>query len=113
MEPAHPERGPIFLFRSIRFLSSQDVRYLSNNWSDFLRGLLMGNTASRPKSEPRGLLHCLVCAVCFVLGLSLTCYGIGRRLPFPDVTVVRPKLDWLARHGDEFDLLVIGSSRVQ
>ncbi|MDR3406449.1 MAG: hypothetical protein P4L99_28450 [Chthoniobacter sp.] len=29
------------------------------------------------------------------------------------MTVVRPKMDWLARHGDEFDLLVIGSSRVQ
>jgi len=73
----------------------------------------MENTASRPKSEPRGLLHCLVCTLCFALGLGLTCFGIGRSLPFPEVSVIRPKLDWLARHGDEFDVLVIGSSRVQ
>jgi len=73
----------------------------------------MENTESCPKSEPRGFLHCLVCAVCFALGLGLTCFGIGRRLPFPDVTVVRPKMEWLTQHGDEFDLMVIGSSRVQ
>ncbi|MEP6671035.1 MAG: hypothetical protein ABJF10_17880 [Chthoniobacter sp.] len=47
------------------------------------------------------------------MSLGLACFGIGRSLPFPDVPVVRPKMDWLARHGDEFDVLVIGSSRVQ
>src|SRR6202044_3122926 len=41
------------------------------------------------------------------------CLVIERSLPFPDVPGIRPKLDWLAAHGDDFDVIFIGSSRVE
>ena len=58
-------------------------------------------------------LRSLVCLACYCLGLGLASFVLGRCLPFPDVPTVRAKLDWLAKHGDEFDVIVIGSSRVQ
>jgi hypothetical protein len=61
----------------------------------------------------RAAFQPMVCLLCFVLSFGLVCLGIGRKLPFPNVPTVRPKLDWLAAHGDEFDVLFVGSSRVQ
>jgi hypothetical protein len=53
----------------------------------------------------------LLVAVYFC-ALSVGCLALGRWLPFPDVPVVREKLAHLARHGDEYDVLFVGSSRL-
>ena len=41
--------------------------------------------------------------------------GIGevvrRRLPFPPVPTVQPKVAWLLEHGDDYDTFLVGSSR--
>jgi hypothetical protein len=55
----------------------------------------------------------MACFFCFVASFALVCFVLARNLPFPNVPTVRPKLDWLAAHGDEFDVLCVGSSRVQ
>jgi hypothetical protein len=54
------------------------------------------------------LRNALVFTLCFV-GTSVL---IGFRLPLPEVSVVSQKLRQLQRHGDEYDVLFIGSSRV-
>lgn len=43
---------------------------------------------------------------------TATCILIARFLPFPDVPVVRAKIEYLASHRHQFDTLFIGSSRV-
>jgi len=48
----------------------------------------------------------------FLVAFISTCALLGRYLPFPDVPDVRAKIEHLARHGDEYDVLFIGSSRV-
>jgi hypothetical protein len=48
----------------------------------------------------------------FFAALAAGCVILGRCLPFPDVPRVRPKLDFLAKHGDDYDVLFIGSSQV-
>jgi hypothetical protein len=61
------------------------------------------------QSIPASLLLCAIFFVAFVC----TCGGVGRFLPFPDVATVREKMDHLARYGDQYDVLFIGSSHVQ
>lgn len=34
-----------------------------------------------------------------------------RRLPFPPVPAVQPKVEWQRAHGDEYDTFFVGSSR--
>jgi hypothetical protein len=53
----------------------------------------------------------LVCAI-FAASLVASCAILGRILPFPEVTEVRAKMEYLAKHGDEYDVLFVGSSRV-
>ena len=36
---------------------------------------------------------------------------VRRQLPFPPVPQVQPKVKWLAEHGDDYDTLMVGSSR--
>lgn len=44
---------------------------------------------------------------------ALTCGEfIRRRLPFPPVPTVQPKVEWLRVHGDEYDTFFVGSSRI-
>ncbi len=50
--------------------------------------------------------------IVFFAALVLGCAVLGRLLPFPDVPRVRPKLEFLAKHGDDYDVLFIGSSQV-
>ena len=57
-----------------------------------------------------GSLFCVLCFLTSFVGISIL---IGRMLPFPDVQGMRQKLDRLATHGDDFDAVVIGSSRVE
>jgi hypothetical protein len=48
----------------------------------------------------------------FFAVFAVTCAALDRCLPFPEVPRVREKLEHLARHGDEYDVLFIGSSEV-
>lgn len=47
----------------------------------------------------------------FFAAFALVCAGVGAILPPPKVPIVTTKLDWLTEHGDEYDVLFIGSSR--
>jgi hypothetical protein len=72
----------------------------------------MEEPKNNQRSAPKALVQPLVCSLCFLFALVITCLVIGRYLPFPDVSMVRPKLDWLGTQGDSFDVIFIGSSRV-
>ncbi len=48
----------------------------------------------------------------FLAAFVGSCGVLHRLMPFPDVPIVRPKLERLASHGDEFDVIFLGSSRV-
>ena len=48
----------------------------------------------------------------FAIGLFGTAALIRPRLPFPPIAGVRDKLAWFAAHGEEFDTLFVGSSRI-
>ncbi|MDR3406447.1 MAG: hypothetical protein P4L99_28440 [Chthoniobacter sp.] len=63
---------------------------------------------ARPSAARSALL-----GVMFLAAFVTTCVLLRRSLPFPEVPVVRAKLGHLARHGDEYDVLFVGSSRVQ
>jgi hypothetical protein len=65
-------------------------------------------TISRP-SRGRGLLAVALFFAAFIAA-SLFFGGI---LPFPHVATVREKMDFLARHGDDYDVIFIGSSHIQ
>ncbi len=51
-------------------------------------------------------------AAIFLAALILSCAVIGRCLPFPEVQTVHDKLEHLSRHGNEYDVIFIGSSHV-
>ena len=65
------------------------------------------------RTQGNTMIKSLACVCCFFAGLVLASLAIGRCLPFPDVPGIRQKLDWLARHGDDFDVVFLGSSRVE
>jgi len=48
----------------------------------------------------------------FFAALAASCAILGRCLPFPEVPRVREKLEFLAKHGDDYDVIFIGSSQV-
>jgi hypothetical protein len=48
----------------------------------------------------------------FFAVFAVTCAVLSRCLPFPEVPRVREKLEHLAHHGDDYDVLFIGSSQV-
>ncbi len=52
------------------------------------------------------------CLVLFVLGLCAVCWAIREALPFPAVPLVKVKLEYLAKHHDDYDTLFLGSSRI-
>ena len=47
----------------------------------------------------------------FVAVLLVCGEVVRRRLPFPPVPAVQPKVEWLRAHGDAYDTFFIGSSR--
>ena len=49
----------------------------------------------------------------YLAALALSCALLGRSLPFPQVLIVRDKIEHLARHGDDYDVIFIGSSHIQ
>ncbi len=52
-------------------------------------------------------------ALLFAAAFGGTCWLAARWLPFPDVPNVAKKRAHLAAHGDEYDALFVGSSRVE
>ncbi len=60
----------------------------------------------------RGTLRGAICTAGFILGLGVGCAAIREALPFPDVPLVRAKLEHFAVHHDEYDALFLGSSRI-
>jgi hypothetical protein len=67
-------------------------------------------TIARPAAPSVGRI--LKNAVIFFAGLALACAVIRQILPFPEVAQVSAKRHHYAAHQDEYDLLFIGSSRV-
>ncbi len=61
----------------------------------------------------RAALHGIAVLAAFLAGFGGGCWGIGRRLPFPDVPIVTEKVEHFARHTGDYDTLFIGSSRIQ
>jgi hypothetical protein len=59
---------------------------------------------------------CFVCLrnfACFFIGLIGACWGIHAAFPVrDDIPVVSAKLRWLEAHGEHYDTVFIGSSRV-
>ena len=66
-----------------------------------------------PSSKPRSSFGfvALLTAI-FFAALGTACTLIGRWLPFPDVPTIRDKMEHLALHGDDYDVIFVGSSRV-
>lgn len=60
----------------------------------------------------RAILRGGLAIAMFLVGLSAGCWAIREALPFPDVPLVRAKIEHLARHHDDYDTLFIGSSRL-
>src|SRR5687767_418937 len=58
------------------------------------------------------LLHGAVSIAAFVAALCVVCWIIHETLPFPEVPIVTPKVEHLKAHGDRYDTLIIGSSRL-
>jgi hypothetical protein len=51
-------------------------------------------------------------SACFLVAFISSCALLSCYLPFPEVPTVREKIEYLARHGDEYDILFLGSSRI-
>ena len=49
----------------------------------------------------------------FFIAFAASCGLLGQCLPFPQVLIVRDKIEHLARHGDDYDVVFIGSSHIQ
>ena len=66
---------------------------------------------------PRAALHrlrLLVPTAAWALGFALTSWLAGRCLPAPELPqTIREKLAHLAAHGDDYDAIFVGSSRIQ
>ena len=54
----------------------------------------------------------MLSGVIYLAAFIVSCLLLGRWLPFPEVGMVRAKLEHLAAHGDDYDVIFIGSSRI-
>lgn len=69
---------------------------------------------SPPAGRLAGLFRAVLAVVFWMSGFGLTAWLAGVCLPPAELPpVVREKLTHLARHGDEYDAIFLGSSRVQ
>jgi len=74
----------------------------------------VGAAVAAPSSIDRfSAARCALLGTLFLATFVTTCVVLRRCLPFPEVPVVQDKLGHLSRHGDEYDVLFVGSSRVQ
>ena len=72
------------------------------------------NASAAISSAPRQARgHFVLIGVIFLAALAASCAVLERCLPFPEVSMVWRKVEHLAQHGDEYDVLFIGSSRVE
>ncbi|HEY3901854.1 MAG TPA: hypothetical protein VGM54_24790 [Chthoniobacter sp.] len=69
-------------------------------------------TAVPPISRQSRGVSALLTVIYFAAFIA-TCGLLGPILPFPQVSTVREKMDFLARHGDDYDVIFIGSSHIQ
>ncbi len=53
-----------------------------------------------------------ICLGLFILGLCGGCWAIREALPFPEVALVKPKIEHFAARHDDYDTLFLGSSRI-
>jgi hypothetical protein len=60
----------------------------------------------------RRLARAGFCGLIFIAALAGASWGLGRFLPFPDVPTVSAKLAHLDAHGDGYDTIFLGSSRI-
>lgn len=67
----------------------------------------------RPRQLAAGLWSGLACVLMFAGTFSGSCWLAARGLPFPDVPEVTEKRAHLRAHGDDYDALFLGSSRVE
>ena len=58
------------------------------------------------------ILRGALCLVVFILALGGGCWAIREALPFPDVPLVKAKIEHLAARRDDYDTLFLGSSRI-
>jgi hypothetical protein len=65
-----------------------------------------------PRSHVRRIAHGIIVVAAALGGFAGTCCIIAALLPFPDVPAVSEKLAHLATHGDAYDTLFLGSSRI-
>src|SRR6188474_2428492 len=73
--------------------------------------LLPRTMVDRPRSEfslGGGILNAGIA----VLSFFLTCAGLNLILPFPEIGGVSRNLRFFQRHGNDFDTLFVGSSRI-
>ena len=66
---------------------------------------------AEPDRRPQPARRVVLLLALFCAGLFGTARLAALRLPFPEVETVKAKVDWLARHGEEYDTLFVGSSR--
>ena len=55
----------------------------------------------------------LLTGACFAAAFVASALFIGAHLPFPDVAEAGEKHAWFAQHGDRYDALFLGSSRIE
>ena len=67
-------------------------------------------TISQP-CQSTGSPACIVAV--FFIAFAASCGLLGHCLPFPQVLIVRDKMEYLSRHGDDYDVVFIGSSHIQ
>ena len=61
----------------------------------------------------RGLAAAWIPAFCFVAAFCGSCWLAGLLLPFPDVPEAGDKHAYFALHGDRYDAIFLGSSRIE
>jgi len=71
-----------------------------------------GAVATPSPIPPPSAGYIALTSAAFLAALVASCALLGRILPFPGVPNLQEKMEQLARFGDEYDVLFLGSSRV-
>lgn len=88
------------IFNQVRFVANWVILHSSFSTRQLLSAPVLSKTFSL-----------LGNFAAFIAAFVLACAGIGAVLPERKVPVLTSKFDWLAQHGDEYDVLFVGSSR--
>jgi hypothetical protein len=68
--------------------------------------------AASPFEHGSPFFHSFANGLVFLLAVVLTDVVLGRWLPYPNIPEAGEKIHYLALHGDQYDTLFLGSSRV-